>query len=102
MGYIRIQTVDNGQMIIDANRILNVRFGNTSKSYIEFILDFFDSTANQPSQLRLNSVNGNGSFNDQTLIQYNNAVIAAQNSRVVDIIPVSGQEVLDIKYNPAP
>jgi len=101
MGYIRIDTANNGQQIIDGKRILNVNL-SSSGNYIEFILDFFDSTANQPSQIRLNAAGGAGSLDASTLIQYNNAVVSAQNNLVVDITPLSGQEILDLKYNPAP
>ena len=101
MGYIRIDTVNNGQQIIDGKRILNVNL-DSSGGYIEFILDFFDSTANQPSQIKLNAVGGAGSLDASTLIQYNSAVISAQNNLVVDITPLSGQEILDVEYNPAP
>lgn len=100
MGYIRIETQDNGQQIIDAKRVLNVNLASNG-NYIEFILDFFDSTANQPSQIRVNAATA-GALNNIALIQYNNAVISAQVNAVVDIAPLSGQEIKDLKYNPAP
>lgn len=100
MGYIRVDTVDNGQQIIDAKRVLNVNLA-ANGNYIEFILGFFNSSPNQPSQLRLNAVTA-GSLNSDTLIQYNDAVVSAQSIFVVDLIPVTGQELQDLKYNPNP
>jgi hypothetical protein len=100
MGYIRVDTVDNGQQIIDAKRVLNVNLASNG-NYIDFILDFFTSTPNQPSQLRLNAVTA-GSLNSDTLIQYNDAVIAAQSIFVVDLTPVTGQELQSLNYNPNP
>lgn len=100
MGYIRVDTVDNGQQIIDAKRVLNVNLA-ANGNYIEFILGFFNSSPNQPSQLRLNAVTA-GSLNSDTLIQYNDAVVSAQSIFVVDLTPVTGQELQDLKYNPNP
>ncbi len=100
MGYIRVDTVDNGQQIIDAKRVLNVNL-DTNGDYIEFILGFFNSSPNQPSQLRLNAVT-TGSLDSDTLIQYNDAVVSAQSIFVVDLTPVTGQELQSLNYNPNP
>jgi len=100
MGYIRVDTVDNGQQIIDAKRVLNVNLA-ANGNYIEFILGFFNSSPNQPSQLRLNAVTA-GSLNSDTLIQYNDAVVSAQSIFVVDLTPVTGQELQSLEYNPNP
>lgn len=100
MGYIRVDTVDNGQQIIDGKRILNVNL-DSNGDYIEFILGFFDSTPDQPSQIKLNAATA-GSLNSDTLIQYNDAVIAAQSIFVVDLTPVTGQELQSLEYNPSP
>jgi hypothetical protein len=100
MGYIRVDTVDNGQQIIDGKRVLNVNL-DTNGDYIEFILDFFNSTPNQPIQIRLNAVTA-GSLNSDTLIQYNDAVVSAQSIFVVDLTPVTGQELQSLEYNPNP
>jgi len=101
MGYIKFQTKTAGEQIVDGKRILNVNYDKSNGNYIEFILDFVSSTGNQPIQLRLSAVNP-GSITEQTLVQYNNAVIAAQNEAVVVVNPLHGQEINNILYNPAP
>ena len=101
MGYIQVDTQDDGPQIVDGSRVLNVQLG-ASGNYIDFVLDFFNSTPNEPAQIRFNAVDGAGSLNNRTLIQFNEAVIAAQNSSVVAIKSLPGQEIKDIKRNPAP
>ncbi len=71
------------------------------RPYLEFRWGFFDSTPDQPSQIELNAATA-GSLNSDTLIQYNDAVIAAQSIFVVDLTPVTGQELQSLEYNPSP
>ncbi len=100
MGYIQIETLDDGSQIIDGSRVLNVQLAS-SGNYIDFVLDFFTSAPNEPAQIRFNA-NVAGALNNKTLTQFNEAVIAAQNTAVVVIKSLPSQEIKDIKRNPAP
>jgi len=96
MGYVRIQTENKGQVIVNSNNILNVGLDGAG-NYIDFVLDF----TGDGSRVELRLFGNAGALNEQTLTQYNNAVIAAQNAAVVDIVPLSGQKINTIAYNPA-
>lgn len=96
MGYIRIPIIGKGPTIVNANNILNVQL-STAGSFIDFVLAF----TGDGSRVELRFFSPSGNLNEQTLIQYNNAVIAAQNIAVVDIAPLPGQEIGSVAYNPA-
>jgi hypothetical protein len=95
MGYIRIPVTGKGPIIVNADDVLNVGLA-TAGNYIDFVLAF----TGDGSRVELRFFSQAGNLNEQTLIQYNNAVIAAQNTAVVDIKPLPGQEIGNIAYNP--
>ncbi len=97
MGYIRIPTTTKGPVIVNADRVLNVGI-DAGGNYIDLVLDF----TGDGNRIELRFFNSSSSLNQSTLVQYNNAVIAAQNSAVVDITPFTGQEINNFAYNPAP
>jgi hypothetical protein len=97
MGYIRIPTTTKGPVIINANKILTVGI-DSGGNYIDLVLDF----TGDGNRIELRFFNAASALNQSALIQYNNAVIAAQNSAVVDITPREGQEINNFAYNPAP
>ena len=95
MGYIRIPVTGEGPTIIDGDSILTVDLSAPNR--IDLVLAF----TSDGSRVELRLFNASGVFNEQTLTQYNNAVIAAQNAAVVDITPLPGQEISSVAYNPA-
>ncbi len=97
MGYIRIPTTTKGPVIVNADKVLNVGI-DAGGNYIDLVLDF----TGDGNRIELRFFNSSSSLNQSTLVQYNNAVIAAQNSAVVDITPLAGQEINNFAYNPAP
>jgi len=96
MGYIRIQTLLKGPILVDADRILTVGLADAG-NFIDFVLGF-TSTGDR---IELRFLSDDNTLNQQTLAQYNNAVIAAQSNAVVDIKPLPGQEMRTIAFNPA-
>ncbi len=97
MGYVKIPTITQGTVIVNADKVLTVGL-NESGSFIDFVLDF----TGDGSRIELRFFSPTNAFTNQTLNQWNDAVIAAQNSAVVDIVPLSGQQANRYAYNPAP
>ena len=96
MGYIRIQTSLKGPILVNADKILTVGLADAG-GFIDFVLGF-TSTGDR---IELRFLSDNNTLNQQTLAQYNNAVIAAQNTAIVDITPLPGQKMRTIAFNPA-
>lgn len=95
MGYIRIPVTGKGPTIVNADSILNVQLSQ-SGNFIDVVLAF----TGDGSRVELRFFSPTGNLNEQTLIQYNNAVIAAQNVAVVDVTALPGQEIGSVAYNP--
>ena len=96
MGYIRIPIINKEPIIVNGDSILNVGV-DPAGNYIDLVLAF----TGDGSRVELRFFNPSAALNQQTLTQYNNAVIAAQNAAVVDIKPLPGQEIGTVAYNPA-
>jgi len=96
MGYIRIPVTNKGPIIVDGNSILNVGL-DSNGNYIDLVLAF----TGDGGRVELRLFNPAGVLNEQTLIQYNNAVIDAQSAAVVEVTALRGQEIGSVAYNPA-
>ena len=93
MGYIRIPVTGEGSTIVNGDSILNAGLDINGK-HIDLVLAF----TGDGGRVELRIINTAGSLNEQTLTQYNNAIIAAKNTAVVDIKPLPGQEIDNIAY----
>jgi hypothetical protein len=96
MGYIRIPVTGKGPAIVNGDSILNVGL-DSGGNYIDLVLAF----TGDGGRVELRLFNPAGVLNQQTLTQFNNAVIAAQNTAVVDVTALPGQEIGSVAYNPA-
>ena len=102
MGYIRFKDAINRENILDASRVLVVRFNNQN---IDIILDFHTVATDAGSvvggvrkQIRLV---GSG-FTNATLERINLAIINAQVNLVTDLEFAEGEELLEIEMDPHP
>ena len=102
MGYIKFKDAVNRENILDASRVLAVRFQGPN---IDIILDFH-TVANGGGgvvggvrkQIRLV---GTG-FTDATLERINLAIINAQVNLVTDLEFADGEDLLEVEMDPHP
>jgi hypothetical protein len=98
MGYLVIQTENDGQTIIDASKVINIAL-DPSGEHLDFIMELVDGAEGVTDKIRLLPVTANA-FDEDTLEQFNRATIDAIGNAFVNVLPLTGQEAKGILYNP--
>ena len=96
MGYISIETTLQGEVIIDASRVLTVRVLANGNG-IDLITDIIETSTHQYQQLRLVGVTP-GSITQQTQNLFNEAIVRAQTSALVAVNLLPGQGINEITF----
>lgn len=92
MGYLKIDTENSGEVIVNAANVLYVKMGGYG---IDFIIDLGPSA--DRAEIRL-SVNG---VTESTKQKFNAAVIAAQSENEIIVRPSENEEFVSISLDPA-
>lgn len=99
MGYLVIQTQTQGQIVIDGNRVISITKGEKNGDhYLDLILGVQKNNPNKNDTIRLEFSND---ITEETLEQYNEALIQCEVNAFINVLPASGEEVLDAKFNPS-
>ena len=96
MGYISIETTLQGEVIIDASRVLTVRV-LTNGNGIDLITGIIETSTHEYQQIRLVGVT-NGSITLETQNILNEAIVRAQSSNLVTVNLLAGQEIKEITF----
>lgn len=99
MGYLVIQTQAQGQIVIDGSRVLSIIKGvKNGDHYLDLILGVQKNNPNKNDIVRLGF---SSDITEETLEQYNAALIQCEVEAFVNVLPAEGEEVFDVSYNPA-
>jgi len=99
MGYLVIETQEQGQIVIDGSRVLSIIKGKKNNDYyLDLILGVQKNNPNKNDIVRLEF---SGDITGETLEQYNAALIQCEVEAFVNVLPAEGEEVFDVKFNPS-
>ena len=99
MGYLVIQTQAQGQIVIDGSRVLSIIKGvKNNDHYLDLILGVQKNNPNKNDIVRLEF---SSDITEETLEQYNAALIQCEVEAFVNVLPAEGEEVFDVSYNPS-
>lgn len=93
MGYLKINTTNTGEVVVDASRVLYVK--KTGQA-IDLVTQIGDP-ASVKTEIRISGSN----ITEETKKKFNQAVIDAQGTQFVHVVSRDGEEFESVSLDPA-